>query len=93
MEAVEALLQSGNRRRPGAPPLIDVFLSAAKGLTGAVDDDALRVSRAYLQLLHEQTAVDHIKSTDEMVCQVRAAVVPSTRARCWLHAHMACARP
>jgi hypothetical protein len=73
MDAVEALLQTGNRRRPGAPQIIDIFLAAAKSISSTPTDDELRVSKAYLQLLHEQTAVDHIKSTDEMVCQVSRA--------------------
>jgi len=76
MEAVEALLATASAKPRGRQPvLIDTFLAAVRSLSDATPSDKdLEVTKQFLRLLNDQTAVDHLKSVDEMIAQVPTEV-------------------
>lgn len=98
MDTVESLLTTRARGSPRAakPVIIDAFLAAVRSLGDSTPSDRdLDVTRRFLAVLTEQTAVDHLKSVDEMLQQVPTefqAATPTTgksrRARRRAHTHV-----
>jgi len=83
MEAVEAMLTTRARGSPRAakPVIIDAFLTAVRSLGDSTPSDRdLDVTRRFLAVLTEQTAVDHLKSVDEMLQQVPTEFQAATKA-------------
>jgi predicted alpha-1,6-mannanase (GH76 family) len=73
MDKVERALDEAAKGRGGnkaSATIIDHYLAAVRQLGDATpSDDDLRISKRYLDLLTAQTAVDHLKSVDELLVQ------------------------
>lgn len=70
-EATAGAGPGGGRGHGGkTSAIIDHYLAAVRALGDATpSDDDLRISKRYLDLLTSQTAVDHLKSIDELLVQ------------------------